>query len=36
MGQNYGQEKRFLGRPKLIWEGNINMDLKEIGRKAVD
>ena len=23
--------KRLLGRPRCIWEGNIKMDLKELG-----
>jgi hypothetical protein len=25
------EEKRQLGRPRLRWEDNINMDLREIG-----
>jgi hypothetical protein len=25
------ERKRPLGRPKLRWEGNINIDLKKVG-----
>jgi hypothetical protein len=28
--------KRPLGRPRLIWEDNIRMDLREIGWEDVD
>jgi hypothetical protein len=28
--------KRPLGRPRLRWEGNIKMDLREIGLEGVD
>jgi hypothetical protein len=26
-----GEGKRLLGRPRLSWEDNIKMDLREIG-----
>ena len=26
------EEKRSLGRPRRRWEGNIKMDLQEVGR----
>ena len=26
--------KRSLGRPRLRWEGNVRMDLKEIGART--
>jgi hypothetical protein len=25
------EEKRLIGRPRLKWEGNINMELQEVG-----
>jgi hypothetical protein len=28
--------KRPLGKPRLRWEDNIRMDLREIGREGVD
>jgi hypothetical protein len=28
--------KRQFGRPRLRWEGNIAMDLKEVGWELVD
>jgi hypothetical protein len=28
--------KRSLGRPRLRWEGNIEMDLKEVGCWGMD
>ena len=28
--------KRPLGRPRRRWEGNIKMDLEEVGRGCVD
>jgi len=28
--------KRALGRPRLIWEHNIKMDLQEVGRGSMD
>jgi hypothetical protein len=30
------KRKRPLGRPRCRWEGNIKMDLKEIGWGSVD
>jgi hypothetical protein len=30
------ERKRPLGRPRCIWEHNINIDLKEIGWEGVD
>ena len=34
MGKSEG--KRPLGRPRRIWEDNIKMDLKEVGRSCGD
>jgi hypothetical protein len=28
--------KRLVGRPRRMWEDNINMDLREIGWGGVD
>ena len=28
-------KKAQLGRPRCSWEGNIKMDLKEVGQKCV-
>jgi hypothetical protein len=28
--------KRSLGRPRVRWENNINMDLQEVGRGSMD
>jgi hypothetical protein len=28
--------KMLLGKPRHSWDGNIKMDLKEIGREGVD
>ena len=28
--------KRLLGRPRHRWEDNINIDLQEVGRGAMD
>ena len=28
--------KSPLGRPRLIWEDNINMELQEVGWRGVD
>jgi hypothetical protein len=28
--------KRPLGRPRLIWEDNIKMDLQDVGKKGMD
>jgi hypothetical protein len=45
MGENRGvyrvlvrkpEEKRQLGRPRLKWEDNIKMDLKEVGCGGMD
>jgi hypothetical protein len=30
------EERRLLGRPRLRWEDNIKMDLREIGFGDVD
>jgi hypothetical protein len=30
------EKKRSLGRPRRRWEDTIKMDLKEMGREAVD
>jgi len=30
------EEKRPLGRPRLIWENNIKMDLQEVGCGDMD
>jgi len=30
------EEKRPLGRPRLRWEDNINMDLQEVGCGGMD
>jgi hypothetical protein len=30
------QGKRLLGRPKLRWEDNIRMDVRELGFEGVD
>jgi hypothetical protein len=30
------EEKRQFGRPRCRWEGNIKMDLEEIGSEGVD
>jgi hypothetical protein len=30
------ENKRLLGRPSCIWEGNITVDLKEIGGASAD
>jgi hypothetical protein len=30
------KEKRPLGRPRLRWEDNINMDLQKIGYGGMD
>jgi hypothetical protein len=37
--QDFGaeiSEKEPLGRPRLIWEGNIKMDLQEVGCGGTD
>jgi hypothetical protein len=34
MGKTEG--KRPLGRPRLIWEDNIKMDLQEVGFGVMD
>jgi hypothetical protein len=37
--QGFGGEtsgKRGLGRPRLLWEDNIKMDLQEIGYGVLD